>query len=80
MKTDVFASRHIGVRSDDFQHMLEKVDVKSLDQLIFETIPDDIRLTSPLSLDPALSEHEFLNHIEALGKKNKVFKSYIVLG
>ncbi len=80
MKTDVFASRHIGVRSDDFHHMLEKVGVNSLDQLILETIPDDIRLTSPLTLDTALSEHEFLNHIEELGKKNKVFKSYIGLG
>ncbi len=80
MKTDVFASRHIGIGKEDLQHMLKKVEVENLEQLIFETIPEDIRLQQRLKLDDPLSEHEFLNHIEELGKKNKVFKSYIGLG
>ncbi len=80
MKTDVFASRHIGIGTEDLQHMLKKVEVENLEQLIFETIPEDIRLQQRLKLDDPLSEHEFLNHIEELGKKNKVFKSYIGLG
>ncbi|MFT6934449.1 MAG: glycine dehydrogenase [Maribacter sp.] len=80
MKTDVFASRHIGIREEDLQHMLKTVSVENLEQLIFETIPAEIRLKTPLALESPMSEHEFLSHIEELSKKNKVFKSYIGLG
>ena len=80
MKTDVFALRHIGIREEDLQHMFKTVDVENLEQLIYETIPDDIRLKKPLELATPMSEHKFLAHIEALSKKNKVFRSYIGLG
>ena len=60
--------------------MLKTIKVDSLDQLIFETIPDDIRLKNELDLAPAMSEYEYLDHINILGAKNKVFKSYIGLG
>ncbi len=80
MKTDAFALRHIGPRENDLQHMLKTIGTETLDQLILETIPDDIRLKSPLNLDPAMTEYEFLNHITALGNKNKMFQSYIGLG
>ncbi|WP_419213848.1 aminomethyl-transferring glycine dehydrogenase [Maribacter sp. X9] len=80
MKTDVFALRHIGIREEDLEHMLNTVDVENLEQLIFETIPEDIRLKEPLKLDSPMSEHRFLAHIEALSKKNKVFRTYIGLG
>ena len=80
MKTDVFASRHIGIREENLQQMLKKVEVQNLEQLIFETIPEDIKLKEPLKLDAPLSEHEFLSHIQNLAQKNKVFKSYIGLG
>lgn len=80
MRTDAFALRHIGPRENDLQHMLGTIGVESIDQLIYETLPDDIRLKAPLNLEPALTEYEFLNHIQQLGNKNKVFKSYIGLG
>ncbi|MFK7813055.1 MAG: aminomethyl-transferring glycine dehydrogenase [Maribacter sp.] len=80
MKTDVFASRHIGIREENLQSMLKEVEVENLEQLIFETIPEDIRLKESLQLDAPMSEHEFLNHIQKLADKNKVFKSYIGLG
>ncbi len=80
MKTDAFALRHIGPRETDLQHMLKTVGVDSLEQLVYETLPDDIRLKAPLDLEPEMSEYEYLNHIHALGNKNKVFKSYIGLG
>ncbi len=80
MKTDVFALRHIGIREEDLQHMLKTVEAENLDQLIFETIPNDIRLKESLNLDKALSEYEFSNHLQKLAAKNKVFKSYIGLG
>lgn len=80
MKTDAFALRHIGPRETDLQHMLQTIGVDSIEQLVYETLPDDIRLKAPLNLDPAMTEYEFANHIQELGKKNKVFKSYIGLG
>ncbi|MFT6838286.1 MAG: glycine dehydrogenase, partial [Sediminicola sp.] len=79
-RTDVFALRHIGIREEDLPEMLKTVQVDNLEQLIYETIPDDIRLKKPLDLPMAMSEHEFLSHLQKLSEKNKVFKSYIGLG
>jgi glycine dehydrogenase len=80
MNTDSFALRHIGPRKSDLAEMLKTVGVASMEQLISETVPDDIRLKSELVLDPALSENEFLEHINDLAAKNKLFKTYIGLG
>jgi len=81
MKTDSFSQRHLGVTNpNDLQKMFDTIGVSSIDQLIYETFPDQIRLKKPLELQPAMSEYEYYNHIVALGNKNKVFKSYIGLG
>ena len=80
MKTDSFALRHIGPREKDLQHMLKTIGVESIEQLLYETLPDTIRLKKPLNLDPAMTEYEYLNHITQLGTKNKMFQSYIGLG
>ncbi|MGK0379546.1 MAG: glycine dehydrogenase, partial [Patiriisocius sp.] len=80
MNTDSFALRHIGPRRDDLQKMLNTVGVDSMEQLIFETIPNDIRLEKDLTLDDAMSEQEYLEHITELSSKNNVFKTYIGLG
>ena len=80
MKTDSFALRHIGPRENDLQHMLKTIGVESIEQLLYETFPDIIRLKKSLDLDPAMTEYEYLNHITQLGAKNKMFQSYIGLG
>jgi glycine dehydrogenase len=80
MKTDAFALRHIGPRENDLQQMLKTIGVESIERLVYETLPDDIRLKAPLNLDPAMTEYEFANHIQQLGNKNKVFQTYIGLG
>ena len=80
MNTDSFALRHIGPRNSDLTEMLSAIGADSMEQLILETIPSDIRLKNELNLDPALSENEYLEHINALGSKNKVYKTYIGLG
>lgn len=80
MRTDAFALRHLGPRESDLQHMFKTIGVKDMDQLLYETFPDGIRLKNDLQLDPALTEYEYLTHIQQLGAKNKVFKSYIGLG
>lgn len=80
MRTDAFALRHIGPRESDLNHMFKTIGVENLDQLIYETIPDDIRLKNDLNLDAPMTEYEYLSHIQELGQKNKLFKSYIGLG
>ena len=80
MNTTSFQRRHIGPSENDQKQMLDVIGVDSLDQLINETIPEDIRLQGVLHLDAPMSEYEYLNHIEELSKKNKVFRSYIGLG
>ena len=75
-----FADRHIGINNQDKISMLEYINSKSIEQLISETIPENIRLKKEMNLKPALSENDYLSHIEKLGKKNKIFKSYIGLG
>ena len=62
------------------EKMLATIKADSLAQLIDETVPDNIRLKSPLDLAPAMSEYQYLAHIKKLSEKNKVFKSYIGLG
>ena len=80
MNTNAFALRHIGPRENDLNLMLKTIGVDSLDQLIYETIPDDIRLKNGLNLDEPMTEHEYLLHIHELSKKNKAYKTYIGLG
>lgn len=76
----MFALRHIGIREEDLAHMLKVIEVENLEQLVYETIPDEIRLKEPLKLDTPMSEHKFLAHLHDLAQKNKVFRSYIGLG
>ncbi|MCD2260460.1 aminomethyl-transferring glycine dehydrogenase [Psychroserpens luteolus] len=80
MNTTDFSLRHIGPRDEDQKQMLQTIGVDSTEQLIYETIPDGIRLKSDLDLDAPMSEQEYLLHIYDLSKKNKVFKTYIGLG
>lgn len=80
MNTNAFALRHIGPRTEDQNKMLTTIGVDSLDQLIYETLPDDIRLQNGLNLDQPMTEHEYLLHIHELSKKNKAYTTYIGLG
>ena len=75
-----FSSRHIGISKEQKNYMLESLGLDSIEQLISQTIPKNIRLKKDLDLEEALSENEFLNHIEKLSKKNKNYKSFIGLG
>lgn len=80
MQTDSFVLRHLGPNRKEIDHMLKTVGVESLGELVHHTVPNDIRLNTELDLPEALSENEFASHIQRLGNKNKLFKSYIGMG
>jgi glycine dehydrogenase len=77
---DVFESRHIGPSTDEINEMTKLCGVNSVDELINQTIPLNIRLKNKLQLDEPLSESEFVKHLRDIADKNKVFKSYIGMG
>ena len=80
MTTDKFVSRHNGPREQEVKAMLKKIGVSSIDELIDQTVPDKIRLKQPLRIGASLSEYQYSKHLKELGKKNKLFRSYIGLG
>ncbi|MGV8963075.1 MAG: aminomethyl-transferring glycine dehydrogenase [Candidatus Saccharimonadaceae bacterium] len=80
MEMEHFKSRHIGINAEEQQIMLEAIGVSSLDELIDQTIPTDIRIPGRMSLPKALSEQEYAEEIASIASKNKVFASYIGMG
>lgn len=78
MKT--FADRHIGISASDLSKMLKQINADSLEQLIAETIPADIRLGKPMDLPSPMSESEVLNHLQELADTNEVYRQFIGLG
>jgi glycine dehydrogenase len=75
-----FEHRHIAPNEQDTQAMLKKIGVNSIDELIEQTVPANIRLKAPMNLPAAKSEFEYLNDLRVTASKNKVFKSYIGQG
>ena len=71
MNTKKFSLRHIGPRPAEQQQMLNFIGVNSIDELIKQTIPDNIRLKKELDLDAPMSEQEFTVHMHRLSKQNK---------
>lgn len=80
MDTNKFVNRHVGIAEEDIPAMLEAIGVKSVDELIDQTIPANIRLKEPLNLPEPMTEREFAEHIAELASKNEVFTSYIGMG
>ena len=80
MNTNSFAQRHIGPRKSDLNKMLKTIGLNSMEELINQTIPEDILLKERLSLNKAMSEQEYQEHNNLLSLKNKLFKTYIGLG
>ncbi|MEO5973721.1 MAG: aminomethyl-transferring glycine dehydrogenase [Ilumatobacteraceae bacterium] len=77
---DSFASRHIGPDSGDLAHMLATIGVASADEIIAKTVPANILMNKPLSLDSPRSESEVLAALRNLAAANTVRTSLIGLG
>jgi glycine dehydrogenase len=75
-----FEHRHIAPNEKDTQAMLKTVGVESIDELMEQTVPANIRLKKAMNLPAAKSEYEYLKDLRQTASKNKVFKSYIGQG
>lgn len=77
---DQFVNRHIGPSPAEVSQMIKTIGVKSLDQLIDETVPADIRRKDAIKVPAAQTEHAYLASLKAMAAENKVYKTYIGLG
>ena len=77
---DTFAARHLGPRADDVSAMLDTIGVPSVDALVDEIVPADIRLAEPLRLPVAESEFDYHRRLKQIAAKNTVSRQYIGLG
>ena len=55
-----FASRHIGPQGEERREMLDSLGYRTLDELIADIVPADIRMKAPLDLPAAKSETSML--------------------
>ena len=77
-----FAARHIGPAPFEVDQMLETIGASSLETLMQETVPNDIRPLHPLSkyIGAPLSEVEAIAKMRGLAEQNQVFTSLIGQG
>ncbi len=75
-----FQQRHNGPSNDDIPQMLGIIGAGSVDELIDQTVPENIRTRTALNIPEALDESSYLSSVKEIASKNNVFKSFIGLG
>lgn len=75
-----FKNRHIGPNEEETREMLSFLGLNSLDELIDQTIPQDIKATKPLNLKEPVSEFRLLKDVQHIADKNQQYRSYIGMG
>ncbi len=75
-----FIQRHIGPNHDDTQKMLSVIGLKSVEELISKTVPDNIRSKKAMEIPAGLTEFEMLQSLKKIGEKNIVATNFIGQG
>ncbi|MCJ2376272.1 aminomethyl-transferring glycine dehydrogenase [Vibrio sp. ZSDZ34] len=75
-----FVARHNGPNKSDQQKMLDAINVLNLDTLIDETVPAQIRLESPMTLDAPMSETDMLTEMRKFADLNQIKRTFIGQG
>ena len=70
-------SRYLPHTDDDIRKMLETIGVKKVQDL-FETIPEEYRLSKPLNLPEALGEPDLIRHLRGL--QSPILTSFLGAG
>ena len=80
MDINSFENRHIGANQDDIKKMLNTIGLDSVDELIHQTIPNSILKNSPLKIEDAITENDYLKKLKEIADLNKNFDNYIGQG
>ena len=80
MKPEAFVNRHVGPNVDDQSEMLKTLGLNSMEELISQTVPAQIRLKEDMDLPEPLSEQQFMTHMKTLASKNHLARNFIGLG
>ena len=75
-----FIPRHIGPNEADQQRMLEAIGAPSLEALMHEVVPANIRMTRELDLPAPRAEADVLAEMKKIAAGNQVFRNYIGQG
>ena len=79
-QTEDFIRRHIGPDEAQTQAMLNEIGAESVDSLIDEIVPDNIRLADLPNIEASKSEAQALADLKAVAGKNQLKTNYIGLG
>lgn len=77
---DEFIHRHIGPDEREIDAMLSVLKVRSLDDLVSQTVPVAIRNTKGLDLGQSVSENAMLAKARTFASQNQIYKSFIGMG
>ena len=75
-----FTNRHNGPDANETASMLQSIGIESMEKLITQIIPADIRLKTELNIPEAMEEHIYLRELRKIATKNKIFRTFIGLG
>ncbi len=75
-----FVQRHVGPNESETKLMLERIGVKSPEELMDITVPENIRLKKDLDLPNAQNEFQYLAELKKIAEKNLSYKTYIGQG
>jgi len=79
-QNEAFIGRHIGPNAQQTQAMLKDIGASSVDVLIDEIVPSDIRLSALPAIEESKTEVQALKDLKQVASLNKVNTSYIGLG
>ena len=60
--------------------MLVCAGAESIEELVEQTVPQDLLSQTELSVPKAITESSYLDHIKGIARQNAIFRSYIGLG
>lgn len=80
MKVNYLKQRHIGLSEQDEQKMLKVIGAESVEQLIAETMPEDILLKEPIGDGKPMTEQQMLDYLDSMAQGNMPYHSYIGRG
>ena len=79
-QTQNFIRRHIGPNAEQTQAMLKDIGAESVDALIDQIVPSDIRLADLPAIEESKTEVQALADLKKVASLNKVNETYIGLG